>query len=328
MARRSGTVFLIGISLVSRLGQDSAHRTPASVQTYLTSLTQSRRGSAIVINPATGEILAAWNLKDAVNDAYPPGSTAKIVTVAAALEERLVTAGEHLICRRVPPLLGSGYTCTHPRAPEGLTISSALANSCNFFFVSLSMRENSETLFHWYSVFGFGAPAELDGKPTASGALRKPSGARSKALAALGDGGVVSTAAQLLDAYALVANQGTEFGLWTSQAGQRSPKPHRRIELKKSTYTALRAGLLGCVEYGTCKDAAVPGVEVAGKTGTSSALDGSGATHAWFVGFAPVERPEIALVVFLQRGTGSSNAAPLAGEILRYYFAGRRKQVD
>ena len=81
------------------------------------------------------------------------------------------------------------------------------------------------------------------------------------------------------------------------------------------------AGLVGCVEYGTCEAAAVPGVRVAGKTGTATALDGSGATHAWFVGFAPAENPEIAIVVFLDRGTGAHTAAPVAGEILREYFA-------
>ena len=328
MATRFGIVVLIGISLVSGLRQDSALRPPASMQTYLTSLTQGRRGSVIAINPATGEVLAAWNLKGAVNDAYPPGSAAKIVILAAALEEGRVRPGEHLICHRVPPLLGSAYACTHPPAPEGLTISSALANSCNFFFVTLSMREKPEALLHWYSVFGFGAAALLDGKPTAAGALRKPSGARSQALAALGEGDVVSTAAQLLDAYALIANQGTEYGLWTNPAGRPRPKPRRRIDLKNSTYAALRSGLVGCVEYGTCQAAAVPGVEVAGKTGTASALDGSGATQAWFVGFAPAERPEIALVVFLERGTGSHDAAPLAGKLLRYYFAGKRNQVE
>lgn len=75
--------------------------------------------------------------------------------------------------------------------------------------------------------------------------------------------------------------------------------------------------LVDCVQSGTCQAAGVPGVKVAGKTGTATALDGSGATHAWFVGFAPAEQPEIALVVFLERGTGAQNAAPLAGKLLR-----------
>ena len=76
-----------------------------------------------------------------------------------------------------------------------------------------------------------------------------------------------------------------------------------------------------CVEKGTCRAAAVPGVTVAGKTGTGPALDGSRVTHAWFVGYAPVGAPEVALVVFLKRGTGGANAAPLAGRILKQYFA-------
>jgi cell division protein FtsI/penicillin-binding protein 2 len=316
---------LIGIWLVLGLGQASPMATAGSLQPYLSSLTAGRRGSAIAINPATGEVLAAWNLEGAANDAYPPGSTAKVVISTAALEDGHVAPDEHLMCRRVPPLVGSFYACTHPPAPEGFTISSALANSCNFFFATLSMRETPEALLHWYSVFGFGEAAMLDGKPTGAGVLRKASAGRGLAMAALGAGDVAATAAQLLDAYALIANQGTEYGLWTRQGGRQRPRPRRRIELKESTYAALRQGLVGGVRYGTGQAAAVPGVEVAGKTGTASALDGSGATHAWFVGFAPAQRPEIALVVFLERGNGAHDAAPLAGKLLRYYFGRKRE---
>jgi cell division protein FtsI/penicillin-binding protein 2 len=65
-------------------------------------------------------------------------------------------------------------------------------------------------------------------------------------------------------------------------------------------------------------------VTVAGKTGTAPALDGSRVTHAWFVGYAPVDAPEVALVIFLKRGTGGADAAPLAARILRQYFAQKR----
>jgi peptidoglycan glycosyltransferase len=321
MARHVGMFAIMGVFVAFGPTRTSRLDAQENLQSYLASLTSARRGSAIVIKPASGEILAAWNLQQAVEDAYPPGSTAKIVLSAAALEDSLTMPGERLICQRVPPLLGSAYVCTHPPAPEGFTLSSALANSCNFFFAKLSMREKSDTLLHWYSVFGFGVGAELDGRPTAAGEVRKPSDERSKALAALGEENVVSTAAQLLEAYVLVANHGTEYGLWTSKVRQRRPKPHRRVVLRNSTYTALITGLMGCVRFGTCQAAAVPGVQVAGKTGTSSALDGSGATHAWFVGFAPADKPEIAVVVFLERGTGAHNAAALAGKLLGYYFA-------
>jgi cell division protein FtsI/penicillin-binding protein 2 len=70
----------------------------------------------------------------------------------------------------------------------------------------------------------------------------------------------------------------------------------------------------------------VEGLRVAGKTGTAAALDGSGVTHAWFVGYAPVNKPEIALVVFLERGTGQHDAAPLAGAILKFYFQEKKQK--
>ncbi len=79
------------------------------------------------------------------------------------------------------------------------------------------------------------------------------------------------------------------------------------------------------VTRGVAQNAAVPGLEVAGKTGTAEfgpARPGSQETHAWFVGFAPYDEPEIAVVVFLERGVGGSDAAPAGSKILDYYFNG------
>jgi cell division protein FtsI/penicillin-binding protein 2 len=104
--------------------------------------------------------------------------------------------------------------------------------------------------------------------------------------------------------------------------GQRkAPSLDRVVPLNKSTFAILAEGLSDCVEKGSCHAAAVPGVTVAGKTGTAPALDGSRVTHAWFVGYAPADAPEVALVIFLKRGTGGADAAPLAAQILRQYFA-------
>jgi cell division protein FtsI/penicillin-binding protein 2 len=95
------------------------------------------------------------------------------------------------------------------------------------------------------------------------------------------------------------------------------------VKLRPETFKILAEGLEECVRSGTGQGAAVEGVRVAGKTGTATSLDGSGATHAWFVGYAPADEPEIALVVFLERGTGAADAAPLAGRILRHYFTSK-----
>jgi cell division protein FtsI/penicillin-binding protein 2 len=135
----------------------------------------------------------------------------------------------------------------------------------------------------------------------------------------LGGGTILVTPAQLLLAYSALATRGRVFRLWRPPA---RPDGHllRRVKLKAETFDLLREGLESCLRSGTGQAAEVKGVRVAGKTGTAAALDGSRATHAWFAGFAPVDAPEIALVVVLERGTGARDAAPLAGRILNHYF--------
>lgn len=84
----------------------------------------------------------------------------------------------------------------------------------------------------------------------------------------------------------------------------------------------IREGLEAAVEYGSGQWAAAPGIGVAGKTGTT-ANSARTSTHAWFAGFAPSRQAEIVVVVFVERGRGASNAAPLAGEAFRAHFAKR-----
>jgi len=88
----------------------------------------------------------------------------------------------------------------------------------------------------------------------------------------------------------------------------------------------IKEAMRQSVTRGVAKTAAVPGVEVAGKTGTAEfgekRPDGTHATHGWFVGFAPFNDPQVAVVVFVQRGGGGQQAAPAAAKILDYYFRG------
>lgn len=296
-----------------------------SFQTFLNNLMRGRRGAVIASNPMTGELLAVWNPRAAFDQAFPPGSTAKLVESAAALEDGLISPAERISCRRVPELLGEAYHCSHPRADESFTLASALANSCNYFFAALSTRLPSETLAHWYAVFGFGCPGEGPGERGTAGQVRVGTDAMDKARAALGEGTVTASPAQLLLAYSAIATQGEVFRLDYSRGDGNSSRLLRTVRLQPRTMEVLRAGLEECVRSGTCQAAAVAGVRVAGKTGTATALNGSG-THAWFVGYAPADSPEIALVVFLERGTGGRDAAPLAGQILNYYFTRKQRR--
>lgn len=293
------------------------------LQPFVNTLMHGRHGAAIVTNPATGEILAVWNPKWAFETVYPPGSTAKLVTSAAALEEGAISPDERNSCHRVPELLDDAYHCTHPPPDGPFTLASALSNSCNYFFSALSLRLTSTQLTHWYSVFGFGSPVVGVGHG-AAGKVRVGGTAREKALAALGEQTVLVTPAQLLLAYSAIATRGAVYQLWPSSfSSQRPAKVTRQIKLKPETFELLNAALVDCVQTGTGHEAAIPEVAVAGKTGTATALDGTRSTHAWFVGYAPADKPEIAMVIFLERGTGAHSAAPIAGEILRHYFTAR-----
>ena len=291
-------------------------RAAENLQPLVGRLFQGKAGTVIVSDPRTGQILALWNPQSAFKEAYTPGSTAKLVVSAAALEEGIISPTERIMCRRVPRLLGEPFHCSHPPASHPFTLAEALGNSCNYFFSELSTRLTAPVLTHWFGAFGFG----VGGEEAAAGEVLIPDKPRGKALAALGEQGVTATPAQVLAAYSAIANHGKVYAL--IMPGQRkAPDLDRVVPLRDSTFEVLTKGLRDCVEGGSCRAAAVPGVAVAGKTGTSPALDGSRATHAWFVGYAPVGAPEIALVIFLKRGTGGANAAPLAGQILRQYFA-------
>lgn len=288
----------------------------ANLQIFVSRLLPEKTGAVIVSDPRTGQILALWNPQNAFHEAYPLGSTAKLVVSTAALEEGVISPSEKILCRRVPRLLGKSYHCAHPPADAPFDLAEALANSCNYFFSELSTRVSSSTLAHWYAVFGFGAAGEA----ASPGEVLIPDKPREKALAALGEQGVTGTPAQVLLAYSTIAMRGRVFRL--IMPGRRdAPSLDRVVSLRTSTFAVLTEGLADCVKTGSCHSAAVHGVTVAGKTGTAQAADGSHVTHAWFVGYAPADAPEVALVIFLKHGTGGVDAAPLAAQIFREYFA-------
>lgn len=312
-------VFLVLLCL--GLARAATPRVAGNLQSFLNALMRGRTGAVLVSNPKTGEILAVWNPKAVFDLAFPPGSTAKVVESTALLEERKLSARDQIHCRRVPELLGEQFHCSHPFVASPFELKSALAHSCNYFFAALSLRLSSAALTHWYRSFGFGAPAEGLGSGANPGRVHIPEEAAGKARAALGEATILVTPAQMLLAYSGIASQGKVFHLWSrTRQPRKKAAPPREIRLGRETFDTLSAALEECVRTGSGQGATVPGVRVAGKTGTATALDGSGATHAWFVGCAPVEKPEIALVVFLERGTGAHDAAPLAGLVLKHYF--------
>ena len=262
-------------------------------------------GTAVVVDVDSGRLLASYRLKVAARTLASPGSTLKPFTLAALLESGKLTPETALVCRRRVRIGGQSLDCTHVQTVEPLDPLAALAYSCNYFFAQqarlLDARDFAEALRR----VGLSSPTGL-AEDEATGTVRIPGSEEEKQLEALGHSGVETTPLALLMAY--------------RQLALRRKQPDANAAL-----APVFAGLEAATEYGTGQLAQPEGLRVAGKTGTARAHTGSW-THAWFVGYAPADSPEIAIVVFLERGRGGSDAAPLAREILAAWQAQRSRR--
>ena len=203
---RAAFVALAAMVLISSLLSSQDH-----LQSAVNQQMKGAGGTAIVSDPRTGRVLAVWNRKEALERRFPPGSTAKLVTSAVALENNVITPEEKLYCRRVPRLLGEAFRCSHADPLEPFTLVTALANSCNYFFSELSTRIDAAMLMRGYSLFGLG-PHSRDH----DGGFRIPSDPKAKARAALGEMPVLVSPAELLMAYSAVATRGAIYELQES----------------------------------------------------------------------------------------------------------------
>ncbi len=295
---------------------------------------------AVRTNPATPFV------DRAVQGRYVPGSVEKIVTALAALDSGAVTPATTFARQPAAEqsgLLVSGFRVVDGHHPftgaEALDFASATEVSCNIWFALAGLQTGGAALDATARRLGFGAGIPFD-LPTASSQLTNATGNLpggfvdnvELANAAYGQGEVLVTPLQMALVAATVANGGVE------------PRPRLGTALVSSNGTTrdLPTGDLGRVVSaevaGEVRDAMVQavngqwgrlftsgaqlsGVTVAGKTGTAQ-LGGTGEPHSWFIGFAPAENPTIAIAVIVEKaGGGAERAAPLAGDLLRAYFA-------
>jgi peptidoglycan glycosyltransferase len=198
--------------------------------------------------------------------------------------EALVKAGlaGKAVCSRRLMFGSRNLSCSHPEAPGALSASEALAYSCNSWFAAMAARLQPDDLVLPLRAVGF----SVRGRPDSVEALQ---------LLALGEGDVRVTPLALAEAYRKLAS---------------------------SVSPQVRQGLVEATTYGTARLAAVPGLEVAGKTGT--ATSDASHKHAWFAGFAPARAPRVVVVVYLESGQGGSDAAPVAHEVFAAWQRGLR----
>lgn len=326
----------------------------------------AKAAAAVVLNPNTGEILAMasrpafdpnlfatgisvkdWNNintnpfhpldNKAITGEYPPGSTFKVVTGLAALEEGKVTpeekildTGRHWI---IPKVNAEG------EALGWINFNEALAKSDNVYFYEMGNRLGIDLLEKYARMFGLGTPTGIE-LPYESEGLVANRAYKWKVYeddwylsetfdAAIGQGFQLATPLQIADVYAQIANGGTRYRPYvvsriTAPDGtilkQTKPEKIGEIRMGAVALDELRRGLRNVALDGTAgwifKDFPVP---IAGKTGTAE--NPHGKDHGWFVAYGPYDSPQYVVVVIVEQGGfGSMSAVPIGKKILEAAF--------
>lgn len=261
-----------------------------------------RNGTAVVMNVRDPKIIAAYRPEVAARRLARPGSAIKPFVLLRLLETGKLKKDEAHICKGDLRIGGRNLACSHPRTAQPLTPDVALAYSCNEFFATYALRLSTEEMRWAFMKFGLTSPTGLR-EGEASGQVLPVSTRERKQLQAIGEYGIKVTPLEMLAAYRAMGYE----------------RPAVNLSVASKT---MYAGLEASTDYGMSRLAQPQGLRVAGKTGTSKADEGAW-THAWFVGYAPADRPEIAVVVYLERGTGPGDAAPLAAQIFKAWMANR-----
>jgi penicillin-binding protein 2 len=285
-------------------------------------------------------------LNRAIQGQYAAGSTFKIVVALAALEEGVVTPATTFYCPGYLNVYGTVRRCNVSEGHGNIGLVRALALSCNVYFYQAGIRLEISRLAAWGRRLGLGAPTGLDLPAELGGLMPSPEwklrvlGAPwfpgETVSVAIGQGQVLVTPLQMARLAAVVANGGDLVRpfLTASTQGRAEPvlRPQRvALGLRPESIAAVREGMVAVVREGTGQRAGVAGVAVAGKTGSSQVVtrerlerDPTSRAlqpHGWFVGFAPVDGPRVALAVLVEHGrSGGTSAAPVAGRILARYL--------
>ena len=329
----------------------------------------NRRGAVVALDPKTGAVLAmvtspSYDPNDlsshdpagiraanerlngdrdrplvnrAAEEVYPPGSTFKVVTAAAALEAG-IKADDQLPCSREISLPDTrnvklrnfgGESC-----PQQVTLSQAFEHSYNTTFATLGLRLGADDVQDMAEKFGFNARPDFALRTVPSvfpQGINRPQLAQSS----IGQFDVRATPLQMAQVAAAVANDGrmmrpyvvSEILAPDLSVIDRAERDETGRPIGGDTAAALTAMMEAVVRSGTGTRAQIPGVRVAGKTGTAQ---NAGPSHAWFVGFAPADDPQVAIAVIIEngggddQGTGGRVAAPVAKTVMEAVLRSRR----
>jgi cell division protein FtsI/penicillin-binding protein 2 len=344
-----------GTSLFLTLDKNIQYFTELTLQKAVSQY-HATRGTAIVIRPATGEILAMANAPDfdpnhptdsptasqrnlAVTDLYEPGSAFKLVAAAAALEEHIVTPRTRFTVPESIAVSDRVFHDAEVHPTESLSVRQIIEQSSNVGTIQIGLKLGARKLYEYERRFGFGSETGLDFPGESPGIVTPVKDWTGPTIATVPIGqGVAVTPMQLLTAYASLANHGVWvqpkllYATMGRDGLERTPPPEKRRILSRKTAADMIDILEGVVKRGTGVQAQIPGYDVAGKTGTAQEplpTGGYGNKYrATFVGFAPATRPSLAVLVTLDDPTpiwGGASAAPTFKTIMQ--FALRRENV-
>ncbi len=307
-------------------------------------------GTAIVMDPISGDVLALATLPGfdpnefqksspetwvsrAVVTPYEPGSTFKVIGICAAMEEGILPDGETLYCKGSYEVGGHKIKCSPhggKRAHGPMDLGDIITKSCNTGMARVAVALGADRMYQWTRRFGFGEKTGIELAGESRGILSRPEKWSSVQLATVGFGqGISVTPLQLLSAYCAVANGGWRIqprviSAVTGPGGEieRLSRPDPVRILSGDTCERMRAMLVRAVEDGTGMTAQVPGHQVAGKTGTAQkATPGEGYRSDKYVasvaGFAPADRPRLAILVTVDEPRNGRYGATVAAPAFR-----------
>ncbi len=339
-------------------------------------------GAVVALDPSTGRILALastpkfdleafargistkeWQIVNdplyrpmvnkALQEAYAPGSTFKIVMAGAALQEKIVDEATTFFCNGSFKLGRRRFRCWNRRGHGKTNIYKALAESCDVYFYNIGLKLGVDRIARFARGFGLGERTGIDLPGEQRGLVPTREWKRKKKHEAwlkgdtlnisIGQGAVLVTPVQMASLVASVANGGTIYrpGYVERLVGpdgvtekEFACKERGKLPVSLKNLSIVKKALKGVVQgrHGTARKCRIRGVEVAGKTGTaqvvkqtkrrqSERMKWQCRDHAWFVAYAPADNPLIAVAVLVEHGGhGGSVAAPIARQVMERWF--------
>ena len=304
--------------------------------------------TAVVLDPRTGDVLAMGvdpgfdanefpavardrQRNRAVTDTYEPGSTFKVVTLAAVLESGMVTPRTAYTLPYSIEVADRVIHDAEERGTETMTVADILSRSSNVGVITLALGLGRERLNEWVGRFGFGRATGIEYPGETSGIVLPLERWSGSTIGNVPIGqGIAVTPLQMATAYGAIANGGVAVRprLVARVEGEPERRPERRRVVSARTAKQVTSMLRGVIEYGSGAEARIPGYFAAGKTGTAAKPDSTTGGYsetryvASFVGFAPARDPRVVVLVTVDepQGTiwGGVVAAPAFAEIAEF----------